>query len=381
MKVERVVSDLITICIPTFRRPSFLMHCLHSCLIQNYRPLEIDVGDNSPNDDTRTLIELLAPPEGVTLRYWHNSPSIGPVENQKKLFAAARGRRFVWMNDDDVLLSGAVDAMSSSFKWASDIIVSYGIEQIINPAGEVLPDVSARWNVEHNQLPEWTGLRRDLLISAFWKQIPHVGFLVLTEAARTVGIRDRSEVGLATDTDFAIRLGQTYKGSAHAFIDRVTVQTRLASATLSRTSQDVCWKLYDIVAAIDNLSPEEERARDRLLTRIGPLALREHSLAHRRKAALRIMLSSNYCRRMGLVRMAYSAGLIALPRLAFAMRGQVRDSLDWLPAAPPQASAKPISTWRPESMERSGRQCQQAPVATEREGRENPGTRKHFASS
>ena len=221
------MSDLITICIPTFRRPSVLMHCLHSCLMQNYRPLEIDVGDNSPNDDTRTLIESLAPPEGVTLRYWHNSPSIGPVENQKKLFAAARGRRLVWMNDDDVLLSGAVDAMSSAFTWASDIIVSYGIEQIINPAGEVLPDVSARWNVEHNQFTEWTGLRRDLLISAFWKQIPHVGFLVLTEAARRVGIRDRAEVGLATDTDFAIRLGQTYKGSAHAFIDRVTVQTRL----------------------------------------------------------------------------------------------------------------------------------------------------------
>jgi hypothetical protein len=316
------------------------MHCLHSCLIQNYRPLEIDVGDNSPNDDTRILIESLSPPEGVTIRYWRNSRSVGPVENQARLFAAARGRRFVWMNDDDVLVSGAIEAMASAFGWASDVIVSYGIEQIVNPAGEILPDVSARWNVEHNQLPEWTGLRRDLLISAFWKQIPHVGFLVLTEAARKVGIRNRGEVGLATDTDFAIRLGQTYKGASHAFIDRVTVQTRLEPSTLSRTSEDVCWKLYDVVAAIDGLSPEEERARDRLLTRIGPLALREHSLAHRRKAALRIMLSSTYRNRMSFVRMAYSAGLIALPRLAFALRGQVRDSLDWLPAAPPQATAK-----------------------------------------
>jgi hypothetical protein len=355
------------------------MHCLHSCLMQNYRPLEIDVRDNSPNDDTRTLVESLTPPEGVTLRYRRNSPSIGPVENQKQLFAAVRGRRFVWMNDDDVLLGGAVDAMSASFEWASDVVVSYGIEQIINPAGEVLPDVSDRWNVEHNQLPEWTGLRRDLLICAFWKQMPHVGFLVLTEAARKVGVRDRSEVGLAADTDFAIRLGQTYKGSAHAFIDRVTVQTRLEPSTLSRTSEDVCWKLYDIVAAIDNLSPEEEHARDRLLTKIGPLALREHSLAHRRKAALRIMLSSTYRERMGLLRMAYSAGLIALPRLAFAMRGQVRDSLDWLPAAPRQAATKQISVWQAEPMERGRRQCQQVPVATEGQGMENGATRKRFA--
>ena len=339
------MSDLITICIPTYRRPSMLMHCLHSCLMQDYRPLEIDVSDNSPNDDTRALVESLPLPEGVTLRYWRNAPSIGPVENQKKLFAEARGRRFVWMNDDDVLIQGAVSAMAASFDWAPDVIVSYGIEQVINAAGEVLLDVSARWNAEHKQFPERTGLRRDLLVCAFWKQMPHVGFLVLTEAARRVGIRDRSEVGLASDTDFAIRLGQTYKGSAHAFIDRITIQTRLEPSTLSRTSQDVCWKLYDIVNAMNDLSPEETRARDRLLTRIGPLALREHSLAYRRRAALRIMLSSTYRQRRGLVRMVYSAGLIAMPKLAFAMRGQVRTSLDWLPAAPSHlTTAKTVST-------------------------------------
>ena len=314
-----------------------LMHCLQSCLTQDYRPLEIDVSDNSPNDDTRALVESLTLlPEGVSLRYWRNCPSVGPVENQKKLLAAARGRRFVWMNDDDVIPAGAVGAMAASFGWASDVIVSYGIEQVINTAGEVLLDVSARWNAEHQQLPECTGLRRDLLVCAFWKQMPHVGFLVLTEAARKVGIRDRSEVGLASDTDFAIRLGQTYKGSAHAFINRVTIQTRLAPTTLSRTSQDVCWKLYDIVTAMNGLSPEEARARDRLLGRFGPLALREHSLAYRRRAALRIMLSNPYREGRGSIRMLYSAGLIAMPKLAFAMRGQVRSSLDWLPAAPPQ---------------------------------------------
>ena len=57
------------------------------------------------------------------------------------------------------------------------------------------------------------------------------------------------------------------------------------------------------------------------------------------------MLSRTYRERMGLIRMAYSAGLIALPRLAFAMRGQVRNSLDWLPPAPSrQPAAKQIST-------------------------------------
>src|SRR4051812_26501670 len=47
-----VVSDLITICIPTYRRPSLLLSCLQTCFMQDYRPLEIDIGDNSPNDQT-----------------------------------------------------------------------------------------------------------------------------------------------------------------------------------------------------------------------------------------------------------------------------------------------------------------------------------------
>jgi glycosyltransferase involved in cell wall biosynthesis len=339
------VSDLITISIPTYRRPSILLHCLHSCLTQDYRPLEIDISDNSPNDDSRALVESLTPPEGITLRYWRNTPSVGPVENQKKMFASARGRRFVWMNDDDVLLPGAVSAMSAAFSLAPDVIVSYGIEQIINSAGEILPDASARWNAEYEQLPECTGLRRDLLVCAFWQQMAHVGYLVLTDAARKVGVRDRSEVGLAVDTDFAIRLGQTYRGAAHVFIDRLTVQSRLTSSSLSQTSRDVCWKLYDIVAAMDKLSPEEARARDRLLRRMGPLTLREHALARRRSAALRVLLSCTY-RRVGLLRIAYSAGLIAMPELAVAMRGRVRNGLDWLPTVPLQHPAAPKSLLR-----------------------------------
>src|SRR5579863_9400957 len=212
-----VVGDLITICIPTYRRPTFLLHCLHSCLAQDYRPLEIDISDNSPTDETERWIQSVPLPEGVTLRYWRNSPSVDPVENHRKLFTVARGRRLVWMNDDDVLMPGAVTAMSDAFSLAPDVIVSYGIEQIINTEGEVLAELTKNFNLEYRRVSSETGLRRDLLVCAFLQQISHVGFLVLTEIARNVGLRDRSEVGLAVDADFAIRLAQTAKGSAHVF--------------------------------------------------------------------------------------------------------------------------------------------------------------------
>lgn len=321
------MDDLITICIPTHRRPSMLLHCLHSCLVQDYRPLEIDISDNSPDDTTGALVASVAPPEGVAIRYWRNAPAIGPIDNQRKLFAAVRGHRFVYMNDDDVLLPGAVRAMAEAFALAPDVVITYGREQIINPAGELLPEASRRANAECGRVAAWAGLHRDLLVAAFRGQISHIGFLVLTEAARAVGIRDRAEVGLAGDTDFAIRLGQTYRGAAYVFVDRAIFATRRACASLSQTAPDVGWKLYQEVAGMAGLSAEEAGARDQLLRKLAPLTLREHSLAGRRREALRVLLSPTYPHDRGLVRSAYAAGLLAVPRLAYALRRLARDPL------------------------------------------------------
>ncbi|HTR15957.1 MAG TPA: glycosyltransferase family 2 protein [Acetobacteraceae bacterium] len=310
------MSELVTICIPTFRRPSLVLHCIHSCLIQDYRPLEIDISDNSPTDETRDLVATISPPEGVTIRYWRNIPPTGPNENFRKLFTEARAPRLVLMNDDDVLLPGAVRAMSDAFSLAQDVVITYGLEQIINEMGELLPDATAQINRFYLRTPDRAGLRRDLLVCAFWRQVPHVGFMVLTEVARRIGIRDRSEVGLAVDIDFTIRLAQAYRGNALVFLDRPTVQSRGSAVTLNQTSLDVIWKLYDVVAPIDGLSPEEALAHDHLLRTIAPLALREHALSNARGAALRILLSRTFPRNRGWARTAYYVGLIAAPGVA-----------------------------------------------------------------
>jgi len=314
------MNGLITIGIPTHRRPSVLLHCLHSCLIQDYRPLDIIISDNSPSDDTRNLIDSITVPGGVTLRYWRNSPPIGAVQNHQKVLASATGSHLICMNDDDVLLPGAVKAMDEGFSMAPDVIAVYGVEQIINSAGEVVPELTARHNAKYKRTPQYSGLHRDLLVCALRQQIPHVGFLVETEAARKIGFRDRSEVGLAIDTDFAIRLACTYSGSTFVFLDRPTVQTRSMPQGLSSTERDVCYKLYDIVSSLDNLSEEEASARDELLATFAPVALRENALVRRREAALRIFFSRTYSSQENLLKKAYALGLIAMPGLMYAMR-------------------------------------------------------------
>jgi GT2 family glycosyltransferase len=315
------VRDLITICIPTYRRPTMLLSCLQTCFMQDYRPLEIDIGDNSPDDQTGRLVAAITPPPGITLRYWRNDPPLGSVGNVQKLFAQARGRRLILMHDDDALLPGAVSALDAAFRTAPDVVLAYGSPEVVDERGERVPQETERDNVNAMRMPEQAGLRRDLLTCAFWRQLPVNGFLIDAEAARRISYRGRAEVGLAVDTDFGIRLAQAYRGTgAFVFIDRAVSLYRLAPSSQRFNEPDTLWKFYDDVARIEGLTAEEGQARDALLGQIARGAVIENATGRRRDAALRIFLSQHYPRPEGWARTLYVLGLLAMPRTFRAAR-------------------------------------------------------------
>ena len=316
------MSALITICLPTYRRPTLLSQTLQSCFAQDHRPLEIDVADSSPNGDTRDMVEALAPPDGVTLRYRRLPPSTEPQAKVARLLADARGRRLAIMHDDDVFLPGAIAALDAAFSGARDVVLAYGREEIMNEAGEVLPEETAASQAEAWRTPDQAGLRRDLMVCALSRQVPPNGFLIESDVMRRFGFRSRAEIGMAEDTDLGIRLAQAYRGSgAFAFIERLTTRRRLMRSSLGWTAPDTCWQLYGEMAAMRGLSPEEERARAWTLRHCARSALRENALGGRRRAALRIFLSRHYPRgEEGAARTLYSLGLLAMPRAVLAAR-------------------------------------------------------------
>ena len=320
------MSGLITVCVPTYRRPTLLLQCLHSCLAQDYRPFEIDVADSSPNGDTRILVEAITPPSGIQLRYRHLPPSTELHDKFRSLYNEARGGRLLFMHDDDCFLPGGLAALDAAFSMAPDVVLSYGREQVINEAGEVLPDVTHAWQADSWRTPEHAGLRRDLMVCALSRQVPVNAFLIESDVMREIGFRSRAEIGLAEDTDFGIRLAQTYRGRrSFAFIDRLTMQRRYMASSLMWTAPDTCWQLYDEIAAMQDLTPEEERARALALSQIARGALRENALGGRRRAALRIFLSRHYPRGAeGLAKTLWSLGLLAAPKTALALRRLAR---------------------------------------------------------
>lgn len=281
----------------------------------------MDVGDNSPTDETRDLIATVTPPPGVTLRYWRNEGDVGVEGNVNRLFDEARGSRLVMLPDDDTLLPGALSALDEAFARSPDVILAYGMQRLIGESGEPLPErETAAHNASQHRFADKAGLRRDLLVCALELQFPGGGFLVDTEVARRVRWRDRALVGIG-DFDFDIRLAQDHSGKAIVLIDRETSQYRIWTNRMTQDEFGNHRKFYDIVAGLRGLSPEEERARDECLAYFAWKVMTDDARAGRRRAALRMFLSQAYSHRRNALRTAYALGLLAVPRATVAARG------------------------------------------------------------
>ena len=88
---QTVANMLVSICIPTCDRPLLLWEAILSCFAQSHRPLEVLIGDDSANDDSKSLAETIVSPQGVTLRYRRNRPRLGQAGNVNSLFDALAG--------------------------------------------------------------------------------------------------------------------------------------------------------------------------------------------------------------------------------------------------------------------------------------------------
>jgi glycosyltransferase involved in cell wall biosynthesis len=90
---------VISICIPAYKRVSFLKRLLDSIMIQTYRHFEVVVTDDSPDNDVFELIRnhALAP----VVRYFRNEKPLGTPENWNACLRQAKGPWIKLMHDDD----------------------------------------------------------------------------------------------------------------------------------------------------------------------------------------------------------------------------------------------------------------------------------------
>lgn len=92
-------KPLISICIPAYKKPQYVVRCLESVLKQDHRPVEIIISDDSPDEDIKQAIQ---PYTGqLDIKYFHNQPPLGSPKNWNAALNKATGDYLVLLHQDD----------------------------------------------------------------------------------------------------------------------------------------------------------------------------------------------------------------------------------------------------------------------------------------
>ena len=94
---------LVSILIPAYNRPEYLVQALESALFQTYDNIEIIIGDDSTTNEVESLVRCYYLPKYDNIRYWRNEVNKGQYQNDLDLIEASTGEYLNILMDDDLL--------------------------------------------------------------------------------------------------------------------------------------------------------------------------------------------------------------------------------------------------------------------------------------
>jgi len=316
-----MMNDLISICIPTYKRPGFLALALRSCVAQSYRPLEILIGDDSPDDSALAALADVADTDDLHIVYHRNDPALGQNANVAALFQRANGDRLVLLHDDDLLLPGAIDMLLEPWQRYPNLSMTFGQQDHITHDGAMDHKETEEHRIGHN-LNDTPMLIEDALKSALLLQIPSDGFMLLSSLARRIGYRSDEEVGVYCDKDFALRVGAALDADSMYYLARPVSLYRsskdsISNSTLSHQTDQprAAVAIYESLSSF-NITGDRKTARAFLVQHIVDKVVKGYAISRQRRKALSLFLSPAYGWKRRLTgRGLYHLAIIIEPRL------------------------------------------------------------------
>lgn len=114
----------ISIIVPSFNQGRFLSDTLQSIVDQNYDGVEIIVMDGGSTDNSVEVIKQFE----QHIAYWQSEKDAGQSNAINNGFKKATGEFVTWLNSDDVLLAGALEAVDKANFSISDLTIHSGQE-------------------------------------------------------------------------------------------------------------------------------------------------------------------------------------------------------------------------------------------------------------
>jgi Glycosyl transferase family 2 len=189
---------MITVVIPTYRRPQLLARAIRSVLAQTDPNFAVWVYDNASGDETAAVVATFMA-EDSRIHYWAHPTNIGALANFNQGMNRVASRYFILLSDDDVLLPTLFErAMATYARYPDAMFVSSPV-LLVDPHGRVLKVDGSQWPPGLYRPPE--GLSEMVERGHFiWTGTVFRGVLV-----RQVGGLDPA-IGSSSDRDFQLRI-------------------------------------------------------------------------------------------------------------------------------------------------------------------------------
>jgi glycosyltransferase involved in cell wall biosynthesis len=283
----------ISVVIPTYNRPSLLEETIFSVFEQTFKPWELIIGDDSPDDKTEKMVQSkLGTSSPFPIKYFHNRPAFGEALNVDKLFSRAQGDAILLLHDDDPIYPHCVEWLAQPLIDSDEVIASFGMQRIISESGSYVEN-SENINRDFFRIPERGGKVDGFLAGAVC-MFPNNGYLVRAKEAKTLGYDDKGRAGYARDFYFGFRLGRL--GKPFYFVPRFTAKCRITTASESRGNPNADNAYRAVKILLEDLSPSQLDIPE-IFTSLKwrmPLAITTAAVKKERKLALKWMFSKYY---------------------------------------------------------------------------------------
>lgn len=198
----------ISIITPSLNQGAYIERTLRSVLDQAYTELEYLVVDGGSDDGSAEIIERYAD----RLAWWVSEPDQGQTDALNKALSHATGDVIAYVNSDDYLLPGALDAVASAFartnrRWVSGACRFENLDGTVDGVWRPFPPPGRRytWLVHTWGVPQ---------PSSFWRR----------ELFAELGAF-REDLHYVFDTEFMLRLA--YAGELPELLPDTVLSVRM----------------------------------------------------------------------------------------------------------------------------------------------------------
>lgn len=127
-------TPLISFCIATYKRESFLPRTIQSILNQSYDNIEIIVSDNDPFRSAEKIVKKF---RNKKIVYHGNKKNIGMVKNFNKALSLSSGEFVVFMSDDDPVEKNFLSTLIPLYRKNPDYDGFFGASNIYIPDKQI----------------------------------------------------------------------------------------------------------------------------------------------------------------------------------------------------------------------------------------------------